>query len=201
MKVSFLGSGAWATALANVVSDNGHEVLLYGVCEDEINDININHQNKKYFKDVILNESIKCTLNIIDVLDSEVIVIAVPSSQIRVVLNKIKDKLVNKPIILNVSKGFDKETFKRLSEVIKEEISEDKISGVVTLIGPSYAEEVVVKYYTAISAVSSSKEASEKIQVLFSNNYFRVYTNEDEIGAEVGALKMLSQLQVVFFGD
>ena len=132
MKVSFLGSGAWATALANVVSDNGHEVLLYGVCKEEIDDININHQNKKYFKDVILNESIKGTLNIIDVLDSEVIVIAVPSSQIRVVLNKIKDKLVNKPIILNVSKGFDKETFKRLSEVIKEEISEDKISGVVT---------------------------------------------------------------------
>ena len=52
MKVSFLGSGAWATALANVVSDNGHEVLLYGVCKDEIDDININHQNKKYFKDV-----------------------------------------------------------------------------------------------------------------------------------------------------
>ena len=104
MKVSFLGSGAWATALANVVSDNGHEVLLYGVCKDEIDDININHQNKKYFKDVTLNESIKGTLNIDRVLDSDVIVIAVPSSQIRVVLNKIKDRLVNKPVILNVSK-------------------------------------------------------------------------------------------------
>ena len=187
MKVSFLGSGAWATALANVVSDNGHEVLLYGVCKDEIDDININHQNKKYFKDVTLNESIKGTLNIDEVIDSDVIVIAVPSSQIRVVLNKIKDRLVNKPVILNVSKGFDKDTFKRLSEVIKEEIDEDKMSGVVSLIGPSYAEEVVVKFYTAISAVSSSKDAAKKIQVLFSNNYFRVYTNDDEIGAEVGA--------------
>ena len=187
MKVSFLGSGAWASALANVVSDNGHDVLLYGVSKEEIDDINLNHKNSKYFKDVTLNESIKGTLNIDDVVDSEVIVIAVPSSQIRVVLNKIKDKLVNKPVILNVSKGFDEVTHKRLSSVIKEEISEDKINGVVTLIGPSYAEEVVVKYYTAISAVGTCKEANEKIQVLFSNSYFRVYTNDDEIGAEVGA--------------
>ena len=187
MKVSFLGSGAWASALANVVSDNGHDVLLYGVSKEEIDDINVNHKNSKYFKDVVLNESIKGTLNIDDVVDSEVIVIAVPSSQIRVVLNKIKDKLINKPVILNVSKGFDEVTHKRLSSVIKEEMSEDKVNGVVTLIGPSYAEEVVVKYYTAISAVGTCKEANEKIQVLFSNSYFRVYTNDDEIGAEVGA--------------
>ena len=187
MKVSFLGSGAWASALANVVSDNGHDVLLYGVSKEEIDDINLNHKNSKYFKDVVLNESIKGTLNIDDVVDSEVIVIAVPSSQIRVVLNKVKDKLINKPVILNVSKGFDEVTHKRLSSVIKEEIDEDKINGVVTLIGPSYAEEVVVKYYTAISAVGTCKEANEKIQVLFSNSYFRVYTNDDEIGAEVGA--------------
>ena len=187
MKVSFLGSGAWASALANVVSDNGHDVLLYGVSKEEIDDINLNHKNSKYFKDVVLNEGIKGTLNIDDVVDSEVIVIAVPSSQIRVVLNKIKDKLINKPVILNVSKGFDEVTHKRLSSVIKEEISEDKVNGVVTLIGPSYAEEVVVKYYTAISAVGTCKEANEKIQVLFSNSYFRVYTNDDEIGAEVGA--------------
>ena len=187
MKVSFLGSGAWASALANVVSDNGHDVLLYGVCKEEIDDINLNHKNSKYFKDVKLNENIKGTLNIDDVVDSEIIVIAVPSSQIRVVLNKIKDKLVNKPVILNVSKGFDEVTHKRLSSVIKEEISEDKINGVVTLIGPSYAEEVVVKYYTAVSAVGTCKEANEKIQLLFSNSYFRVYTNDDEIGAEVGA--------------
>ena len=187
MKIGFIGSGAWASALANVVSDNGHDVLLYGVSKEEIDDINLNHKNSKYFKDVKLNENIKGTLNIDEVVDSEVIVIAVPSSQIRVVLNKIKDKLVNKPVILNVSKGFDEVTHKRLSSVIKEEISEDKINGVVTLIGPSYAEEVVVKYYTAVSAVGTCKEANEKIQLLFSNSYFRVYTNDDEIGAEVGA--------------
>lgn len=188
MKVCFLGSGAWATALANVVSDNNHEVVIYGIMQDEVNDINNNHQNSKYFNDIKINENITATLDIETAIDkSDVIVIAVPSSQIRVVLKQIEDKLNSKPIILNVSKGFDSVTHKRLSEVIKDSIDSSKIKGVVTLIGPSYAEEVLVKYYTAISAVSSSLECAETIQLLFSNNYFRVYTNDDEIGAEVGA--------------
>ena len=188
MKIGFIGSGAWATALANVVSDNNHEVVVYGIDENEINDININHKNSKYFKDVLINEKIKATLNIEDAIkESNVIVIAVPSSQIRNVLSKIEDKITSCPIILNVSKGFDSVTHKRISEVIKDSIDASKIKGVVTLIGPSYAEEVIVRYYTAISAVSSSLECAEVIQELFSNTYFRVYTNEDEIGAEVGA--------------
>lgn len=188
MKICFLGSGAWATALANVVSDNNHEVVIYGIMKDEVNDINNNHQNSKYFNDVAINEKITATLDINEAIkDSDVIVIAVPSSQIRNVLSKIENIINSKPIILNVSKGFDSLTHKRISEVIKESINPNIIKGVVTLIGPSYAEEVVVRYYTAISAVSSSKECAEIIQKLFSNNYFRVYTNEDEIGAEIGA--------------
>ena len=188
MKICFLGSGAWATALANVVSDNGHDVVIYGIVKEEVEDINNNHQNKKYFNDVLINESIKATLNIEEAIkDSDVVVLATPSSQIRNILSQIEDILNSNPIILNVSKGFDSQTHKRLSEVIKESIDPNKIKGVVTLIGPSYAEEVVVRYYTALSAVSSSMSCAEEIQLLFSNNYFRVYTNEDEIGAEVGA--------------
>ena len=188
MKIGFIGSGAWATALANVCSDNKHEVVVYGIDQNEINDINLNHKNSKYFKEVLLNESIKATLNLKEaVQDSDVIVTAVPSSQIRNVLSQIEKELDSKPIILNVAKGFDGKTHKRISEVIKDSIEPSKIKGVVTLIGPSYAEEVVVRYYTAVCAVSSSLECAEVIQELFSNTYFRVYTNEDEVGAEVGA--------------
>ncbi len=188
MKIGFIGSGAWASALANVASDNKHDVVIYGINEDEVRDINLNHQNKRYFKEVYLNKNIRASLNINDaVSNSDVIVLATPSSQIRIILEQIKPLINSKPVILNVSKGFDSETFKRLSEVIKENLADDLISGVVTLIGPSYADEVVIRYFTAISAVSSSLEASQKIQTLFSNEYFRVYTNEDEIGAEVGA--------------
>ena len=188
MKVGFIGSGAWATALANVVTDNGHEAIVYGISKEEIDDINKHHRNSKYFSKASLNKNIKGTMFIEDAVeDSDIIVIAVPSSQIRNVLAKIKNFIINNPIILNVSKGFDSSTHKRLSEVIKENLDDSLIKGVVTLIGPSYAEEVVVRFYTAISAVSSSMECASIIQNVFSNKYFRVYTNDDEIGAEVGA--------------
>lgn len=188
MKVCFIGSGAWATALANVVSDNNHEAVLYGIIEEEINDININHQNSKYFNEIKINSNITATLNIEEALkDSEIVVIAVPSNQIRNVLQKIEKIINSRPIILNVSKGFDNVTHKRLSEVIKESIDNSKIAGVVSLIGPSYAEEVISRYYTAICSVSSSIKCAEKVQEVFSNQYFRVYTNTDEIGSEVGA--------------
>ena len=189
MKVGFIGSGAWATALANVVTDNGHEAIVYGISKEEIDDINKHHRNSKYFSKVSLNKNIKGTMFIEDAVeDSDIIVIAVPSSQIRNVLAKIKNYIINNPIILNVSKGFDSSTHKRLSEVIKENLDDSLIKGVVTLIWPSYAEEVVVRFYTAISAVSSSMECASIIQNVFSNKYFRVYTNDDEIGAEVGAV-------------
>ena len=188
MKVGFIGSGAWASALANVVTDNEHEAIVYGISKEEIDDINKNHRNSKYFNKVTLNKKIKATMFIEEAVeDQDVIVLAVPSSQIRSVLDKIQRHINSNPIILNVSKGFDNQTHKRLSEVIKDLLDPSLIKGVVTLIGPSYAEEVVVRYYTAISAVSSNVECAEDIQKLFSNQYFRVYTNEDEIGAEVGA--------------
>ena len=188
MKISFIGSGAWASALANVVSDNNHEAYIYGIEKNEVDDINLNHQNQKYFKDLKLNENIKASLDLKEVvINSDVIVLATPSSQIRKVLKEIEGIINSKPIILNVSKGFDNVTYRRLSEVIKESIDESKIRGVVSLIGPSYALEVMERLTTAISAVSSNLETAKEIQSIFSNSYFRVYTNDDEVGAEIGA--------------
>ena len=188
MKIGFIGSGAWASALANVVSDNTHETIVYGINKEEIDDININHKNSKFFNDTGLNENIKATLNLEEsVSGSDVIVIAVPSHQIRNVLSQIEPQLDSNPIIVNVSKGFDSQTHKRLSLVIKENINNEKIKGIVTLIGPSYASEVAERLYTAVCAVSKDKEASSIVQQVFSNNYFRVYTNDDEVGAEIGA--------------
>ena len=188
MKIGFIGSGAWASALANVVSDNNHETIVYGINKEEIDDININHKNSKFFNDAKLNENIKATLNLEEaVSESDVIVIAVPSHQIRNVLSQIEPKLDSNPIIVNVSKGFDSQTHKRLSLVIKENVNNEKIKGIVTLIGPSYASEVVNRLYTAVCAVSKDKESSRVVQQIFSNNYFRVYTNDDEVGAEIGA--------------
>ena len=103
MKISFIGSGAWASALANVVSDNNHEAYIYGIDKNEIDDININHQNKKYFNELKLNDSIKASLDLKEVvIDSDIIVLATPSSQIRKVLGEIEKLINSNPIILNV---------------------------------------------------------------------------------------------------
>ncbi len=93
-------------------------------------------------------------------------------------------------IIVNTSKGFHPETNERMSQVIRRFISEEHLSSVVSLIGPSHAEEVVIRMLTTICAVSLRHEDAVVIQELFSNDYFRVYTGSDEIGSEVGvALK------------
>lgn len=188
MKVGFIGSGAWASALANVTSDNNHETIVYGINKQEIDDININHRNSKFFNDILLNNKIKATLDLNDaVLGSDIIVIAVPSHQIRNVLKQIVNKINSNPIIVNVSKGFDNETHKPLSLVIKENINKEKIKGVVSLVGPSYASEVASRLYTAVCAVSKDDGCASVVQQAFSNNYFRVYTHDDEIGSEIGA--------------
>ena len=83
-----------------------------------------------------------------------------------------------------MAKGFDVETHDRLSNVIRKSIDQDKIRGIVSLIGPSHAEEVVIKMFTAICAVSLDDALAIEVQNTFSNNYFRVYRHNDEIGAE-----------------
>ncbi len=183
MKVAILGSGSWGTALANVLVDNNVETLIWGISDNEINDINNNKKNQKYF-DVKLNENIKATNEIKNISDCDILLLAVPTNAIEDVCIQ-ASKIVNKDVIvINVAKGFHPVTHERLSTVIEKNFK--KLKSVVSLIGPSHAEEVVVKLLTTVNAVSSDEESAKIVQELFSNSYFRVYTNTDVIGAEIG---------------
>ena len=187
MKITILGSGSWGSALAQVLADNNHEVILYGNDQSQIDDINNFHQNKVFFgDDVYLNETIKATTNLAKALEgSEVIVISVPSSAVRSVLNEVKPLLSKKKYFVNTAKGIEKGSDLRMSEVINEVIPLSLRYPVVSIIGPSHAEEVILRQVTAVTATSSHNNSAEKIQHLFANEYFRVYTNDDEIGAEL----------------
>lgn len=186
MKITLIGSGSWSSALANVLSDNNYEAVIYGIVKEEVEDIQLNHKNSKYFKDVELNKNIKATLDIKEALNNtDMVILALPSQFIKKSLKEdIAPNLNTKPIIINVAKGFDVETHDRLSNVIRKSIDQDKIRGIVSLIGPSHAEEVVIKMFTAICAVSLDDTLAIEVQNTFSNNYFRVYRHNDEIGAE-----------------
>lgn len=190
MKIIIIGSGSWGTGIAQVLADNQLDVTIWGIDEGQINDINNNHRNGMFFEDVQLNPNIKATMDLATVKDSNIIVLSVPTIAIEDVCVKITPYLNNKVIVVNTSKGFHPTTNERMSEVIREHIPTDKLSSVVSLIGPSHAEEVVRRILTTISAVSLNAHDAKEIQTLFSNEYFRIYTGNDEIGSETGvALK------------
>lgn len=185
MKVRIIGTGSWASALCQVLVDNKVDAMMIGVDENEVNDINFNHHNSKYF-DVEINHNVKASLDYDEVKGSDVILLAVPSKAISSVVDKIYPILDKKVIVINVAKGFDFDTKVRLSEIIRTHMKE-KITDVVSLIGPSHAEEVILRLLTCVNAVCVNLESAKVIQELFSNNYFRVYRNDDEIGAEIGS--------------
>ena len=190
MKTVVIGSGSWGTGLAQVLCDKKKDVIIYGNCESEINDIEQNHRNSKFFDDVEINPELHATMDINVVKDADMIVLSVPTIAIESVCRQINPLIKEKTIIVNASKGFHPETFERMSCVIRNNISEDKLSSVVSLIGPSHAEEVVIRMLTTICAISLNEEDAKIVQQEFSNNYLRIYTGTDEIGSEVGvALK------------
>lgn len=187
MKTAVIGTGSWGTALAQVLADNDQDVILYGIEPDQIQDINENHQNSKFFPGVQLNPKLKATGDLNEAADADVVLLAVPSAAIAPVAKQTADVLNKKAIWINVAKGFNPGTNERLSEVLRRVIPEEIISSVVSLIGPSHAEEVVERQLTSIDAVSLKEEDAEAVQKLFSNEYMRIYTGDDEIGSELGA--------------
>lgn len=190
MKTVVIGSGSWGTALGQILIDNKQEVIIYGVDIDEVIDINRYHQNSKYFKSLMLNYDLKATNDPKVIEEADVLILSIPSTVIDQVCQQIK-VIIKKPVIIvNTAKGFHPSTHQRLSEVIKNHFSSKTLIGVVSLIGPSHAEEVIQRMLTAVNAVSDVYEAAETIQKLFSNTYFRVYTSDDVVGSEIGvALK------------
>ena len=190
MKISVLGSGSWGCALAQILVRNGHDVVVWGIDETEVNDINQNHQNSRYFKDVKLDERLKATTDMSLIAGSEALLLAVPSMAIDSVMENAEKYCTEPFYVINVAKGFHPVTHERMSEVIKKAVSKDKLKDVVSLIGPSHAEEVVIGLMTCVNAVCENDASAKVIQETFSNDAFRVYRNTDVIGAEIGvALK------------
>lgn len=187
-KVTVLGAGSWGTALAMVLANNDHDCLLWSHREDQATEITTNHTNKKYLPETILPTNLKATSDFQQAIQhATVIVIAVPTKAIREVCQNMLPYLAEKKLFVHVSKGIEPDSLKRISEMIAEELSEDVTEAIVVLSGPSHAEEVVLKHPTTITVASENMVAAEKVQDLFMNKSFRVYTNDDVIGVEIGA--------------
>lgn len=189
MKVCILGNGSWGTALAQVLLDNKNEVSLFGIEQTIIDDINNNHRNSLYFPDVELTKKMTSTSNLEEAIkDSKIILLAVPSHVIESITNQIKPFINDEIILINVAKGFNPKDNNRMSDTIRHATTYWQYRpSIVSLIGPSHAEEVVKRQLTLVTATSLDLDKAKIVQKLFANEYFRVYTNTDEIGAEFGA--------------
>ncbi|MGG5253783.1 NAD(P)H-dependent glycerol-3-phosphate dehydrogenase [Neobacillus sp. SM06] len=194
--MTVLGAGSWGTALAMVLADNGHQVRLWSHNEKQAEEINLHHTNKKYLPGISLPESIRGFASLNEALaEIETIIIAVPTKAIRDVAAKIRS-VQKKPLtIVHVSKGIEPNTLLRISEMIKQEVPKEMVKDVVVLSGPSHAEEVSLRHPTTVTVSSENMAAAERVQDLFINQNFRVYTNPDIIGVEIGgALKNIIAL-------
>ncbi|WJY28603.1 MULTISPECIES: NAD(P)H-dependent glycerol-3-phosphate dehydrogenase [Sporosarcina] len=189
--VSVIGAGSWGTALAFVLAENGHNCLIWSRRQEQTDEINEHHTNSSYLNDCILPESLRGTSDLKAAVDhADILIVAVPTKGIREIGRQL-DQLIERPVtIVHVSKGIEPDTQKRITEMLAEEIRPAVRKALVVLSGPSHAEEVVLRHPTTVSAASDDLAAAEEIQNLFMNSYFRVYTNQDVLGVELGgALK------------
>lgn len=182
--IAFIGGGSFGTALGILLANNGNNVKIFDRDINVVNDINNNRKNDKYIKDLKIPEGVKAYNDIDDVLlEADVVVLAVPSHIIRTISNSIKDKINKNSIVVSIAKGIEEGSNLRLSQVIKEELPNNEV---VILSGPSHAEEVAFDIPTTVVVSSVNMESAKKIQDLFINQYFRVYTNDDIVGVEIG---------------
>ena len=190
-KVAVLGAGSWGSVLANLLVDNGHEVELWSRDQDQVDRLNKDHVNPAYMKDFTYSSKLHATTNMkAAVKGADVILIVIPTKGIRQVTHKLNGVLADLDqcsLIVHATKGLEQNTYKRPSGMIKEEIDPKYRRDIVVLSGPSHAESVAIKDMTAVTAACANLADAEKVQKLFSNSYFRVYTNDDVIGAEFGA--------------
>ena len=195
MKIAVIAAGSWGTALALVLNENEHDVTVWARRQEQIDEIIANRINQKYLKDVKIPEEIKFTSSMAEAIrDAEVIVLSVPTQQLKSVLKQMAglEELSPNAILVNVSKGIDMETLELPSQIVSRYFPSQPF---VVLSGPSHAEEVAMKLPTALVAASKSRVDAECVQDLFSNQYMRVYTNPDVIGVEIsGALKNIVAL-------
>ncbi len=181
-KITVLGSGGWGMALAISAFGKQNEVTLWSPFQEEVDMLLQTRTNEKLLKGVFLPEGIGVTTDLSVTKDDNITIIATPSTVVRSVAKQLS-VYKKDGIIVNVSKGFENETLKFLSDVISEEIPKAKV---VALSGPSHAEEVARNIPTSIVATSDSLAAAQAVQDIMSSETLRIYTSTDLKGVELG---------------
>ena len=195
--LAVLGAGGWGIAISNLLADKGYGPKLWEFDPVACDKLKSTRQLPSKLPGITINADVSITNDLaVGVSDADMIICVVPSQTLRATVNRIAGiKLSRKPIIVNLAKGIEVGTLKRMSEVIQETMPSNSLSGIATLSGPSHAEEVARNMPTAVVVASESDAVAKSVQELFKTPRFRVYTSTDITGVELaGSLKNIIAL-------
>jgi len=195
-KVCVLGAGSWGTAQAVLLAGNVKQITIWGRNDDGIDDINHLRENQRFLPGVQLPDNVLASEDPAESLkDAEMVVMAVPAQAMREVLTQLKPYIPAEVPLVNTAKGLEIASGMRMSEVVLDVLGESHRARYTVLSGPSHAEEVGRYVPTAVTLAAFERESAFRVQDVYMTNRFRVYTNPDVAGVELGgALKNIVAL-------
>lgn len=189
MKISVLGTGSLGTAVAQMLTDNNHEVKLWTVDDKQVKEINEKNTNKSFYDNFKFDKNVSATTNIEELTNySDYIVVVLPSNYIKETMKKINKVLKgtnNKKTFINMSKGMDYKNLITISEIIKENIDNKNINKICSMTGPSFANELIERKITKFTLAGDKKTNLDDIKNIFSNDYILIEMSNDIKGIEI----------------
>lgn len=182
-KINVIGSGGWGTAIAIMLAKSGHDITLWSYLKEESDALRQNKENKPFLPGVEIPDAVSFTSDISECGSADLIIIAVPSHAVRQTASSLSKYVAKGQLILNISKGLEEGTLCTLSEVLREELPDCEIA---VMSGPSHAEEVSRGIPTTNVVAARTDKIANHIQDIIMNPTFRIYTNPDMLGVELG---------------
>ncbi|MBW2688682.1 MAG: NAD(P)-dependent glycerol-3-phosphate dehydrogenase [Deltaproteobacteria bacterium] len=186
-KIGVIGAGSWGTTLANVLAKKGFDVTLWVYEKDLAVRLSETGINDLYLEGITLSPNLSYTSDLAKAAkDRQALILVSPSQVMRNVLKQLKPHLADDCLLVSAAKGIENNTLLTMSEVLQEVLGEDVKHRSAFLSGPSFAREVAAEQPTAVTVAAENLDVALQVQELFSTEYFRVYTNQDVVGVEIG---------------
>lgn len=187
MQIGVVGAGSWGTAIASLLGMKGFKVDLWAFEPQVAEQINKQHENKLFLPDIPLSQNVRASNDLAYVVSGKKLVVFVsPSHIFREVASKAAAHVAPSAVVVSASKGIENRTYLTMSGIMAEVFGETFRTRIAVLSGPSFAREVASKVPTVVTAASADPETARFVQEIFAAPHFRVYTNSDVIGVELG---------------
>ena len=187
IKIGVVGAGSWGTALANLLGHKGFKIDLWVFEKDVKEQIESSRENQVFLPGVSLSRNIFPSNDLAGVVSGkDLVLVVVPSHVMRETGKKIQVDISPETLVVSASKGIENKTHLTMSGVLRQILSDTPENSFAVLSGPSFAREVAEKIPTVVAAASKDQTVAKFVQNVFATPYFRVYTNNDMIGVELG---------------